>query len=438
MKQKPLIMIGAATSGCGKTTFTLGLLRLLRNRGMKVQPFKCGPDYIDTKHHAMAAGEESVNLDTYMASKAHVQELYARYGAASDVCVTEGVMGLFDGYDGMKGSSAEIAELIGIPVVLVLNAKSTAYSVAPVLYGFKHFYPAIRVVGVVFNFVASEAHYVYLQQACADAGVEALGYIPKDESIVIPSRHLGLSIDERFCFDALADRVAEVIAKTVNVDRLLELCTVEFPGEQAEDVLCPGNRKIAVARDEAFNFMYRENVEALKRAGEVVFFSPLRDKSLPDADLVYLPGGYPELHLPELTANEGMRQSVREYCEAGGRVLAECGGMMYLCDSITDSDGKVYPMAGVLKQGATMEQMKLKLGYREVRVNDQSVRGHEFHYSRVLSGKEKIPVMGTVYNAKNMVVDTPVYAYKNVLASYIHFYWGECGVDRFLMLLGQR
>lgn len=438
MKQKPLIMIGAATSGCGKTTFTLGLLRLLRNRGMKVQPFKCGPDYIDTKHHAMAAGEESVNLDTYMASEAHVRELYARYGAASDVCVTEGVMGLFDGYDGMKGSSAEIAELIGIPVVLVLNAKSTAYSVAPVLYGFKHFYPAIRVVGVVFNFVASEAHYVYLQQACADAGVEALGYIPKDESIVIPSRHLGLSIDETFCFDAFADRVAEVIAKTVNVDRLLELCTVEFSGEQAEDVLYPGNRKIAVARDEAFNFMYRENVEALKRAGEVVFFSPLRDKGLPNTDFVYLPGGYPELHLPELTANEEMRRSVREYCEAGGRVLAECGGMMYLCDSIAGSDGKVYSMAGVLKQGATMEQMKLRLGYREVRVNGQSVRGHEFHYSKVLSGKEKIPMMGTVYNAKNMVVDTPVYAYKNVLASYIHFYWGECGMDRFLMLLGQR
>lgn len=343
MKQKPFIMIGAAGSGSGKTTFTLGLLRLLRNRGMKVQPFKCGPDYIDTKHHAMAAGEESVNLDTYMASAAHVRELYARYGAASDVCVTEGVMGLFDGYDGMKGSSAEIAELIGIPVVLVLNAKSTAYTVAPVLYGFKHFYPGIRVVGVVFNFVASVAHYAYLQQACADAGVEALGYIPKDESIVIPSRHLGLSIDETFCFDAFADRVAEVIDKTVNVDRLLELCTVEFSGEQTEDVVCSGNRKIAIARDEAFNFMYRENVEALKRAGEVVFFSPLRDKSLPEADMVYFPGGYPELHLAELAANEEMRQSVRKYCETGGRVLAECGGMMYLCDTITGDDGKVYP-----------------------------------------------------------------------------------------------
>ena len=139
--RKPLIMIGAATSGSGKTTFTLGLLRLLKNRGMKVQPFKCGPDYIDTKHHAMAAGEESVNLDTFMASGEHVKQLFSRYGSMSDVCVAEGVMGLFDGYDGMKGSSAEIAGLIGIPVVLVLNAKSTAYSVAPVLYGFKHFYP---------------------------------------------------------------------------------------------------------------------------------------------------------------------------------------------------------------------------------------------------------------------------------------------------------
>lgn len=437
MKQKPFIMIGAASSGSGKTTFTLGLLRLLRNRGMKVQPFKCGPDYIDTKHHAMAAGEESVNLDTYMASAAHVRELYARYGTASDVCVTEGVMGLFDGYDGMKGSSAEIAELIGIPVVLVLNAKSTAYTVAPVLYGFKHFYPGIRVVGVVFNFVASVAHYAYLQQACADAGVEALGYIPKDESIVIPSRHLGLSIDETFCFDTFADRVAEVIDKTVNVDRLLELCTVEFSGEQTEDVVCFGNRKIAIARDEAFNFMYRENVEALKRAGEVVFLVRCVIKVF-GCRYGLFPRRVPGTTFAELAANEGMRQSVRKYCENGGRVLAECGGMMYLCDTITDGDGKVYPMAGVLKQGATMEQMKLKLGYREVRVNGQRIRGHEFHYSRILPTNEKIPVIGTIYNAKDMVVDTPVYTYKNVLASYIHFYWGECGIDHFLMLMSQK
>ena len=426
--KKPQVLIGAATSGSGKTTFTLGLLRLLRDRGMKVQSFKCGPDYIDTKHHAMAAGEEAVNLDTFMASAGHVRQLYSRYGTGADACVTEGVMGLFDGYDKMKGSSAEIAGLLGIPVVLVLNAKSTAYSVAPVLYGFMHFHPELRVVGAIFNFVASESHYASLRGACEDVGIEALGYIPREERMVIPSRHLGLSIDEDFCFDEFADTVAGVIAKTVNVDRLLELCTADFPGCEAPREIRQGNRKIAVARDEAFNFMYRENLEALRREGEVVFFSPLRDTVLPEADLIYLPGGYPELFLPGLSGNESMRQSLRAYCEAGGSLLAECGGMMYLCESITGTDGITYPMVGVLGQEATMEPMKLKLGYREVVFPGRVIRGHEFHYSRVKPGTGKIATGGKVYNARGGEVDTPVYRYKNVIASYVHFYWGECGI----------
>lgn len=427
--QKPQILIGAATSGSGKTTFTLGLLRLLRNRGLNVQPFKCGPDYIDTKHHAMASGREAVNLDTFMASPEHVQQLYARYGAECDACVTEGVMGLFDGYDKMRGSSAEIAGLLGIPVILVLNAKSTAYSVAPVLYGFKHFNPKIRVIGAVFNFVASEAHYAYLRDACEEVGIEALGYIPKDDRIVIPSRHLGLSIDESFCFDEFADQVADVIAKTVNVDRLIELGSVDFPEVRGNEEKSQGWRRIAVARDEAFNFMYRENIEALKREGEVVFFSPLYDAVLPDADLIYLPGGYPELFLPELSENKDMKQALREYCENGGKMLAECGGMMYLCESITGTDGVTYPMVGVLEQEATMELMKLRLGYREVVLDDKTIRGHEFHYSRVKSNGEILASRGKVYNAKGGEVDTPIYRYKNVLASYIHFYWGECGMS---------
>ena len=427
--QKPQVLIGAATSGSGKTTFTLGLLRLLRNRGMKVQPFKCGPDYIDTKHHAMAAGEEAVNLDTFMASTGYVRQIYARHGAACDACVTEGVMGLFDGYDKMKGSSAEIADLLGIPVVLVLNAKSTAYSVAPVLYGFMHFHPELRVVGAIFNFVASEAHYVYLRDACEDVGIEALGYIPKDERIVIPSRHLGLSIDESVCFDEFADTVAEVIAKTVNVDRLLQLCTADFPEHEVREKSRQGNKRIAVARDEAFNFMYRENLEALRREGEVVFFSPLRDTVLPEADLIYLPGGYPELFLPGLSGNESMRQALRTYCEAGGRLLAECGGMMYLCEHITGTDGVAYPMVGILGQEATMEQMKLRLGYREVVFGNRTIRGHEFHYSSVNPRAVIATNEGKVYNAKGGEVNTPVYRYKNVIASYVHFYWGECGIS---------
>lgn len=226
--RKSQFLIGAASSGSGKTTFTIGLLRALKDRGLDVQPFKCGPDYIDTKYHAIASGEESVNLDVFMAAEKRVREVYARYGEHSDVCVTEGVMGLFDGYDGMNGSSAEIAALLNIPVILLLNARSTAYSVAPVLYGFKHFYPKLQVAGVVFNFVSSAMHYSYLQQACEDVGMEALGYLPKQEDFEVPSRHLGLTLDETFDFDAFAGRVAKVITRTVDVDRLLELTRRAF------------------------------------------------------------------------------------------------------------------------------------------------------------------------------------------------------------------
>ena len=203
-------LIGAASSGSGKTTFTLGLLRALKNRGLKVQPFKCGPDYLDTKHHAAAAGQTSYNLDTFMASATHVQEVYARHSRTADICITEGVMGLFDGYDNMAGSSAELAGLLHLPVILVVNARSTAYTVAAILYGFKHFRPDIQIAGAVFNFVGSESHYTYLQQACRDAGVEALGYLPKCKGIEIPSRHLGLNIDSEFCFDEFADRIAYI------------------------------------------------------------------------------------------------------------------------------------------------------------------------------------------------------------------------------------
>ena len=207
------LLIGAASSGSGKTTFTLGLLRALARKGLVVQPFKCGPDYIDTRHHQMAAGRASVNLDRFMMSEKHIEEVYRRYAFPADIAITEGVMGLFDGYDGMQGSSAEVASALDIPVVLIVNAKSTAYSVAPLLYGFKHFYPKVRVIGAVFNFVASENHYYYLKQACADAGVEALGYLPKQEDITIPSRHLGLSLDSDFCFEAFADRIADLVDK---------------------------------------------------------------------------------------------------------------------------------------------------------------------------------------------------------------------------------
>lgn len=460
---KSHFLIGAASSGCGKTTFTLGLLRALKNRSLRVQPFKCGPDYIDTRHHRMAAGCASVNLDRFMMSEAHIETLYRQYASTADVAVTEGVMGLFDGYKGMEGSSAEIARMLQIPVVLVVNAKSAAYSVAPMLYGFKHFNKEIRIAGVLFNWVASENHYSFLKRACEDVGVEALGYLPKCADIEIPSRHLGLSLEEDFCFDAFADRIAGWVEQQVDIDRLLEVassagaygasgeknclypCRKEDGGEKEEKGKeesevkkekkesaqasffsgNPKSRRIAVARDAAFNFVYEENIRWLGRIGELTYFSPLQDCSLPEADLVYLPGGYPELYLPGLSGNTSLLRSIREYVEAGGKLLAECGGMMYLCREIVAADGKAYPMAGILDQSATMEAMKLKLGYRRLRYREDTLLGHEFHYSRILSQDKPLPSVAEACTARGERAETPLYRYKNVLAGYTHLYWAD-------------
>lgn len=428
---KSHILIGAASSGSGKTTFTLGLLKALRNRGYAVQPFKCGPDYIDTQYHTLAAGQPSVNLDTWLASEEHVKQLYSRYGAEPDVCVTEGVMGLFDGYDGMRGSSAEIAKLLHIPVVLILNARSMAYSVAPILYGYKHFHPSIHIAGVVFNQVAGESHYSYLQQACKDVGVESLGYLPKRSDIEIPSRHLGLTLEENFRFDAFTERIATLIEEFVDVDRLLQLsqnrvqslenaCETKSKENNQNN---PSTIRIAVAKDEAFNFTYYENICRLETLGKVTYFSPLRDTALPaETDFVYLPGGYPEFFLPTLSSNTSMLQSIETYARAGGKLLAECGGMMYLCRTITGMDGIKHPMAGVLEQDATMDGMKLHLGYRSLTYKDIPLRGHEFHYSRLTNA---LPSVATQYNAKGVATDTAFIRYENVIAGYTHLYWGE-------------
>lgn len=422
MTVKPQILIGAASSGSGKTTFTTGLLRILKKKGLSVQPFKCGPDYIDPQYHAIACGETSVNLDSFMASRKHLEYLYGHYGDGKDVCVTEGVMGLLDGYRGPEGSSGQIASLLEIPVVLLLNARSTAYSVAPVLYGFRHFCKGLRIAGAVFNMVGSGSHLEYLKQACKDAGVEYLGYIPKSGDISVPSRHLGLTLEEKYRFGDFADRVADLAEKYVDIDRLLEVCRAPFKASAGSGKTGGGAVKIAVARDRAFNFTYRENLARLERIGTVTYFSPLEDVRLPDSDLLYLPGGYPEFFLEELSANISMREQVAAFAQGGGRVLAECGGMMYLCRAIVSERGLRYPMCGVLDQEATMEEMKLKLGYREMDYNGRRWRGHEFHYSRVLN---PLPSAAFVGNASGERCDTSLWRYKNVVAGYTHLYWGE-------------
>ena len=421
------LLIGAATSNSGKTTFTIGLLRALRDRGLNVQPYKCGPDYIDTMFHHIASDRESVNLDTFMNDEEHVKGAFDYYGTDADIRVAEGVMGLFDGYERCKGSSAEIAMLLDIPVILIVNAKSVAYSVAPLIYGFKNFNPRLRVAGVIFNMVASENHYSFLRSACADAGVECLGYLPRNEKLTIPGRHLGLTISAREETERLISLAAEEIEQHVDIDRLLQLTLDANTQHTPEPQPCINNGKvIAVAKDAAFNFTYRTNIDMLRSKGKMIFFSPLHDDSLPPCDMVYLPGGYPELFAAELQSNASLRVSIKEYAEAGGHIIAECGGFMYLCQDI---DGK--QMCGVLPIHATMDKAKLHLGYRKtasaICLNDSiglyATRGHEFHYSDIL--EETLPTSVTKeqcqLSAKGTAVPTAIYRYKNVVAGYTHW-----------------
>lgn len=405
-------------------------MRALRRMGHSVRPFKCGPDYIDTQFHRVASGCDSVNLDTYMASESHVCELFRRHSRGGDVSVIEGAMGMFDGFDKMNGSGAAIARLLDVPVVLLVDATATAYSVAATIYGFKHFCKDVRIAGVVFNRVASQSHFMFLRDACSDAGVECFGYIGRDNSLQTPSRHLGLSLTAVGEMNVFIDAAADSVSSTVDIARLLEAtrvnvpeCPAVVPGAQSRPL---PRLTVAIARDEAFNFIYPANIHAIESHPRydvsVRWFSPLADSSLPEADLVYLPGGYPELYGGRLRDNVSMRRSVRDYVEAGGRLLGECGGMIYLGRDIDGVD-----MCGVLPLHVTMEGARLSLGYRQVDIGGFGIRGHEFHYSRV-ADDAGVPSIACQYNAKGQPVVTPLYRHKNCIAGYTHLYWAETDI----------
>lgn len=435
MKNIPQFLIAAPTSGSGKTTVSRGLMALLTKKGLAVQPFKCGPDYIDTKYHAAVCGRPSVNLDTFMASDEHVRQLYAHYAADADVAIAEGMMGMFDGYARDRGSSAGIAQLLDIPVVLVVDAKSAAYSMAPLLSGFIHFRPEIKVVGVIFNRVGSPRHYEMLQEVCTDLGITCFGYLPKQKTLEQESRHLGLDFNRSGVTDAL-DSLTDLLEQHVDWKLLLRQTTCPLPPAGSPEVPAhhPGTLHITVARsEEAFSFLYAEHLDILYRLGTVTFFNPEDDRPIPaDTDLLYLPGGYPEHRSAELAGALHTRESVREYIERGGKTLAECGGMIYLSQAILHDATAVLParadsMTGVFPFSISneKERRKLTLGYRQFTYNGQHLRGHEFHYTQFAESNIAMSSVAQVCNAMGHPVATPVFRYKNAIASYTHLYWGE-------------
>jgi cobyrinic acid a,c-diamide synthase len=413
------IVIAGTHSGCGKTTVSLGLMAAFVRRGMRVAPFKVGPDFIDPGHHARVAGVASRNLDGWMLTRQYNQMTFQRAATGADVAVVEGVMGLFDGCDGRTeaGSTAQMAKWLGLPVLLVVDARSMARSAAALVQGFENFDPELRFVGAAFNNLGSQRHLDYLRDALEGAvRMPCLGGLLRDEAIAMPDR-----IEQRLDLDRLLELLPELSLPPAR--------RPERPPQPAEPV------RIGVARDNTFCFYYPDNLERLEECGaQLVFFSPVRDAGPPvELDGIYLGGGYPELCAAELAANEPMRRYIREESAAGLPIYAECGGFMYLCSELQDQQGRRFPMAGCFPFKTRMLPRLKALGYREVRLSRPTIigaggaviRGHEFHYSELLSAPPTSEGVYRITGRNGMPLAMEGHVAHRTLGSYVHLHFGS-------------
>jgi cobyrinic acid a,c-diamide synthase len=435
------LLVSGTASGVGKTTVALAIMAGLRRRGLAVQPFKCGPDFLDTGHHTRTCGRTARNLDTWMLGTEANRSVLRNGARGADIVVAEGMMGLFDGKSGSTeiGSSAEIAKLLKLPVVLVVDAGKSARSVAAVVLGFEMFDVELQLAGVILNHVASERHYDMLFEAIGSScKTKILGWLPTDWTIAIPERHLGLqgaaeqSVDDQ---DASRNALATLAEKHLNLDRLLGLeCgleMVESSQARVADFVSRDAVRIGVPFDYAFSFYYEDNLDMLREHGaEIVRFSPLDDASLPaDLDALYLGGGYPELHAERLSSNRTMLEDVRAFAASGRPVYAECGGMLYLGEKL-DVGGESFPMAGVLPLLMQMTHALVQFGYATIEFAEDCllgrkgtvVRGHSFHYSKVASRGELATSYQVQYSMSGKE-EMEGFRLGNVLASYIHLHF---------------
>ncbi|HBI04471.1 MAG TPA: cobyrinic acid a,c-diamide synthase [Paenibacillaceae bacterium] len=441
----PRILIAGTHSGAGKTTLTLGLMAAFIKRGLRVQGFKCGPDYIDPAYHTAITQRPSRNLDSWMMNHDLVRNVYLHGSRGADLSIMEGVMGLYDGKSPTSdvGSSAEISLITKTPVILVINIKSMARSAAAIVKGFQSLNPKVNIVGVIANFAGSKGHGELVRQAIEqECGIPLLGVLTADQQISIPERHLGLlPAVERGELEGLFTRLADVMEENIDLEGILALAgQVEDLGElgEKEDPFVPSSAsplvRIAVARDGAFNFYYPENLELLQAAGaELVYFSPVAGEQVPsDVDGLYIGGGFPEEFAPQLCKHDEVAQSVKGAIEKGMPTLAECGGFMYLTDELEKTDGTRYPMAGVIPGRTVMQKKLVALGYREVTglrdnflLEGQKARGHEFHYSTFEPGSDSLQ---PAYMSKGLRKDGEegvVVGPDNLVAGYTHLHFAS-------------
>lgn len=444
------IIIAGTHSGTGKTTIAVGLMALLQKRGMAVQPFKVGPDYIDPSYHRLVCGKQSYNLDTWMMGIAGVKRAFEKAMQGADIGIIEGVMGLFDGKDGKtdEGSTAHIAKILKLPVILVVDARSMARSAGALVYGYERFDPQIKIAGIIFNRVGSVRHCKMLKDAVgAKCKARVLGYIPRDEEITLAERHLGLLTAEEAVdseqWSVIRKRLVKLSKRFINIDEILKLSSqyrIQKLTLPLTTYRSPLTTRIAVALDNAFCFYYQENLDMLEEFGaELVFFSPLKDKKLPEnIDGIYLGGGYPELYAKKLEENKTIRKEIKVFADSGLPIYAECGGLMYLGKGLKDFKGKKYEMIGVFPWVSRMFEKRKSLGYREIKAKDgcpflkkgQKVRGHEFHYSEIDEPPSAVTrVYSITYNSsappfnKGGKAGFEGYLYKNTLASYVHLHF---------------
>jgi cobyrinic acid a,c-diamide synthase len=445
----PRLVIGAPQGRSGKTTFTLGLLRALARKGISVQPFKKGPDYIDPSWHSAAAGTTCRNLDSFFMSKQDICNSVANNTLNKSIAIIEGSMGLYDGLD-LEGSSstAELAKITQSPVILVVDATRMTRSIAAMVMGYQHFDPNVKIVGVILNKVARPRHERMAREAIEKyCNIPVVGAIPKDADLSIPDRHLGLVTNAEWTeSNILLDRLADVVCEHVDLNKIIELAytAAELPNipfgselSTALPMLKSGSRgpKIAVLRDQAFSFYYPENLEALVEAGaEITFVNSIIDTELPSGiDGLYIGGGFPEVFAEQIEKNQSLMDEVRLAAESGMPLYAECGGLMYLGRSIRTSKGN-HRMVGLLPFDTQMERKPQGHGYTIMNPcqgniwfeENQVVKGHEFHNSRVINLDKNVNYAFEVKKGHGFDGKYDGICYKNVLAAYNHIHSLGC------------
>lgn len=440
--RRSAFILAGTGSGCGKTTVTLGLLTVLQRLGLHVQPFKVGPDYIDTAWHSAVTGVPSRNLDSFMLPEPTLNALFTQHLLAADVAVIEGVMGLYDGYgtDPHYCSSAGLAKQLGVPVILLVDGKAVSTSIAATVMGFCHFDLQLPIAGVIVNRVNSDSHYQLLKQAIEHyCAVPVLGYVPTVPGVALPERHLGLVTARESIVDAQPWRdFADRLAQTVDIHRLLALSAItRLPGgdiPSCEQEQTGAGLTLALADDEAFNFYYPDNLLLLERAGvRIVRFSPLHDRALPACQMVWLGGGYPELHARALSVNQPMRDAIRVAHQRGVAIYAECGGLMYLGTTLCDADGHCWPMADVIPGHSVMGKRLTRFGYCEARATQQTLlaapgetlRGHEFHYSDFTPQHAAVLDCHKTRDGEVLKRWQGGWQVGNTFASYLHLHFGQ-------------